>query len=252
MRPGVAGGEPEMVVRETVVLGDVGAGPGKHEDAGLAVAADLIVDQGRPAVGPVHDDPRQDAIGRTARADGAGGVQDVHGRVLIAADVAESDPHDAAARDGLEIQRPAAPAEDLHRIPAGADQEDGPVYDDDLVLIDAGPDEDLVLRLRVLQRGAGTFKSRRVRGVHDQRVATGWIGWRLVEDVHPWKGVHSPLSGVKHGVHSRARRFGQAVSRRRVWRGVVLMSDLLGWMWVLTGIGFFILVVVVFFSQMRK
>ncbi len=30
------------------------------------------------------------------------------------------------------------------------------------------------------------------------------------------------------------------------------MSDLLGWMWVLTGIGFFILVVVVFFSQMRK
>ncbi len=30
------------------------------------------------------------------------------------------------------------------------------------------------------------------------------------------------------------------------------MSDLLGWMWVLMGIGFFILVVVVFFSQMRK
>ena len=30
------------------------------------------------------------------------------------------------------------------------------------------------------------------------------------------------------------------------------MSDLLGWMWALTGIGFFILVVVVFFSQMRK
>src|SRR5207245_8496136 len=112
--------------------------------------------------------------------------------------------------------------------------------------------EDLVLRLRVLQRGAGTFKSRRVRGVHDQRVATGWIGWSLVEDVHPWKGVHSPLSVVKHGVHSRVRRFGQAVLRRRVWSGVVLMSDLLGWMWVLMGIGFFILVVVVFFSQMRK
>src|SRR5207247_8332731 len=125
------------------------------------------------------------------------------------------DPHDTAARNGLEVQRPASPAEDLYFIPAGADQEDRPVHDDDLVLIDAGPDEDLVLRLRVLQRGAGTFKSRRVRGVHDQRVAPGWIGWRLVEDVRPWKGVHCPLSGVKQGVHSRLWRFGEAVWRSR-------------------------------------
>jgi len=57
---------------------------------------------------------------------------------------------------------------------------------------------------------------------------------------------------VKHGVHSRVRRFGQAVSRRRVWSGVVLMSDIMGWMWVLTGIGFFILVVIVFVSQIKK
>jgi len=34
--------------------------------------------------------------------------------------------------------------------------------------------------------------------------------------------------------------------------GVVLMSDLMGWMWALTGVGFLILVVVVFVSQMRK
>src|SRR5262249_51459009 len=137
--------------------------PGEHEDPRLAVVADLIVDQCSPAVRPVHDDPREDALGRAARADGAGGVQEVHGRVLIAADVAERDAHDAAARDGLEIQGPATPAEYLHYIPAGAYQEDRPVQDDDLVLIDAGPDEDLVLRLGVLQRRAGTFKGRRVR-----------------------------------------------------------------------------------------
>jgi hypothetical protein len=34
--------------------------------------------------------------------------------------------------------------------------------------------------------------------------------------------------------------------------GVVLMSDLMGWMWALTGIGLFIMVVVVIASQMRK
>jgi hypothetical protein len=34
--------------------------------------------------------------------------------------------------------------------------------------------------------------------------------------------------------------------------GVVLMSDIMGWMWALTGIGFFIVVVVVIVSQMRK
>ncbi len=30
------------------------------------------------------------------------------------------------------------------------------------------------------------------------------------------------------------------------------MSDIMGWMWVLTGIGFFILVVIVFVSQIKK
>ena len=30
------------------------------------------------------------------------------------------------------------------------------------------------------------------------------------------------------------------------------MSDIMGWMWTLTGIGFFIVVVVVIVSQMRK
>jgi hypothetical protein len=30
------------------------------------------------------------------------------------------------------------------------------------------------------------------------------------------------------------------------------MSDIMGWMWVLTGVGFLILVVIVFVSQMRK
>ena len=54
------------------------------------------------------------------------------------------------------------------------------------------------------------------------------------------------------GLQSREGRFAQAISRRRVRRGVVLMSDLTGWMWALTGVGFLILVVVVFVSQMRK
>src|SRR3989454_12447409 len=113
-----------MVVRETPVLLNVGAGSGEHKDAGLAVVADLIVDYGGPAVGPVHDDPRQDAFGRATRADGAGGVQDVDGGVLIAADVAKGDPHYASARDGLEIQRPATPAADLQPITFTAAHQD--------------------------------------------------------------------------------------------------------------------------------
>jgi len=55
--------------------------------------------------------------------------QDVHGGVLIAADVAKGDPHDAAARDDWNTA-PAPPAEDLHRIPSRADQQDGPVQDE--------------------------------------------------------------------------------------------------------------------------
>jgi hypothetical protein len=49
------------------------------------------------------------------------------------------------------------------------------------------------------------------------------------------------------------------VGYRSAWRDAskndkraVLMSDLMGWMWALTGIGFFIMVVVVIVSQMRK
>ena len=72
--------------------------------------------------------------------------------------------------------------------------------------------------------------------------------------IHPMMSLirTAPLSAVKQGVHSRVWRFDQAVSRRRVRSGVVLMSDIMGWMWVLTGIGFFILVIIVFVSQIKK
>src|SRR5439155_15760897 len=111
-----------------------------------------------------------------APADGAGGVQDVHNRILVAADVAKGDARDATARDVLQIERPAAPAEDLYRIPAGPAHEDRPIYDEDLILVNAGPDKDLIIRAGVLERVAGPVVGRRVLRIHDKHLAAGGIG----------------------------------------------------------------------------
>jgi len=77
----------------------------------------------------------------------------------------------------------------------------------------------------------------------------------------------SPVHGIRRLLHRKTFQRGLRVefqgnggvgyrSRGEMQakndNGVVLMSDVMGWMWALTGIGFFIVVVVVIVSQMRK
>ena len=101
VRTGIARGKPEVMVCETPVLRDVWTGLGEHENTGLAIVADLVVDQRGPAERAVDNHAGENAFGRAAPADGAGGVQDVQHRILVAADIPKGDPRDAAAGDVL-------------------------------------------------------------------------------------------------------------------------------------------------------
>ena len=202
VRTGIARGKPEVMVCEAQVLRDIGTSLGEHKNAGFAVVADFIVDQRGPGKGSVDDHAGENAFGRAASADGAGGVQDVQNRILVAADVAKGDPCDAAARDVLQIEGPAAPAEDLYRIPSGPGHNNWPIRDEDLILVNAGPDEDLIVRSGVLERGAGALEGRRVLRIHDKGLAAGGIGWRFGEDFHSRRDVHGDYIGVKRGSHA--------------------------------------------------
>src|SRR6185295_18690762 len=126
--------------------------------------ADFVLYEGRPAVRSVEDDPGQKSVPRATLGDRAGGIQHVDRRVLITPYVPERDPADPALPNSLKIERSAAPAEDLDVIAPGADQDNRPLDDEDLVLIDAGADEDLIFRPGILQRGAGSRVCRGIRG----------------------------------------------------------------------------------------
>jgi hypothetical protein len=65
--------------------------------------------------------------------------------MLIAADVSKRNPGDAAAWDLLEIERPSAPGENLHRISPRPHQLNRPPHDKNFVLVDPGANKDLVL-----------------------------------------------------------------------------------------------------------
>ena len=147
MRARVTHRDPEMVIRVTDIVRDIGAGFGKHENPGLAVTADLVVHERRTTVGSVDERSREGAVGGATTSNRAGGVEDIHRRVLVAADVAERDTGYTAIRDALEVQRPSPPAEDLHVVPSSPDQLDRPLRDEDFVLVEPGPDKDLIIRL---------------------------------------------------------------------------------------------------------
>ena len=94
----VTGRNAEMMIGITTVLRDVRTRAGEREDAGFPVMTDLVIDQGRPAVWAVDDNAREDSFSGPAFSNRTGGVQDVYCRVLIAADITESDAADSSAR----------------------------------------------------------------------------------------------------------------------------------------------------------
>jgi hypothetical protein len=56
----------------------------------------------------------------------------------------------------LQVQGPAASTENLDLIPPGADQQDRAFQDKNLVFIDAGLNEDLIVGTGILVCGAGS------------------------------------------------------------------------------------------------
>src|SRR5207248_4854100 len=60
----------------------------------------------------------------------------------------------ASARHALQVERPSAPAENLHMIPASPDEQNRPLDHEDLILIDPWPHEDLIIGAGVLEGGA--------------------------------------------------------------------------------------------------
>src|SRR2546428_3038547 len=93
--------------------------------------------------------------------------------MLVAADIAKGDPGNASIRYPLEIERPAAPAEDLDGLAASSDQQNRAFRDENLVLVDPRPDEDLIVRTCVFDGGAGPSIGGGIGRVHYQRVAAG-------------------------------------------------------------------------------
>src|SRR5207249_1695264 len=181
MRFGIANGNPEMMVRVTQVVSDARTGPGEHEDAGLSIVADLVADQDRPTFWTIHDHSRQKAFGRPTARDRTGGIQNIHGRILVAADVPEGHPRKEAAPHSLQVERPATPAEYLHVIPSSTDEQDRPLDHEDFVLVEPGPDKGLIIGAGILKRSARSWVGTGIIGIHDKRLATGWIRRRLLQ-----------------------------------------------------------------------
>ena len=96
--------------------------------------------------------------------------------MLVAADIAKGDPGNASIRYPLEVERPAAPAEDLDGLAASSDQQNRAFRDENLVLVDPRPDEDLIVRTCVFDSGAGPSIGGGIGRVHYQRVAAGRVG----------------------------------------------------------------------------
>src|SRR5881409_887064 len=96
--------------------------------------------------------------------------------MLVTADIAKGDPGNASIRYPLEVERPAAPAEDLDGLAASSDQQNRAFRDENLVLVDPRPDEDLIVRTCVFDGGAGPSIGGGIGRVHYQRVAAGRVG----------------------------------------------------------------------------
>src|SRR5881409_1245044 len=96
--------------------------------------------------------------------------------MLVTADIAKGDPGNASIRYPLEVERPAAPAEDLDGLAASSDQQNRAFRDENLVLVDPRPVEDLIVRTCVFDGGAGPSIGGGIGRVHYQRVAAGRVG----------------------------------------------------------------------------
>jgi hypothetical protein len=101
--------------------------------------------------------------------------------MLITANITERDSADPAPWDALEIQRSPAPAEDEHQVAPCADQPYGAVGNEELVLLDAWTDEDLILGAAALRASTRSLISMGIPCIDDERSAAGRIRRRFVQ-----------------------------------------------------------------------
>ena len=180
MASGIANRNSEMMVGATHVVRHPGLRAGKDKDAGFAISAHFVFDEYGPAFWSIHHHAGENALCGSALCHGTGGVENVHGRVLVATDIAKRQSGNPTARNALKIERAPATREDLDGITACAGQEYRPIGQKDFVFIHAWPNKDLV-------GFAGLFQGRARPGIlcgilpiHNQRPATERIRRRIL------------------------------------------------------------------------
>jgi hypothetical protein len=145
MAPRVSHRNAKMVVRATDIIGDSRLCTSKHENPGFPVATDVVLDKCWPRLWAINHHARQNTLRGTALCHRTGGVEEVHRRVLIAANIAKRDAGDTTAWDLLKIEGASTPGKYLYLISASPHQMNWPPRNKDLVFIDSRANKYLIL-----------------------------------------------------------------------------------------------------------
>jgi hypothetical protein len=97
MAPGIPHRNTEMVIASAKIIGNPRLCPCKYENPRFAIATDFVFNKCQPRLRPVYHDAGQNTLCGTALCHDTSTIEQVHRRMLIAADVSKRDAGDATA-----------------------------------------------------------------------------------------------------------------------------------------------------------
>ena len=85
----ISNGEPKVMVVKAYILSEIGSGSSKGKNSGLPIVANFIITKSRFAFWAIDYHSRQNTLCCSALRNTACGIENIHSRMLVAANIAK-------------------------------------------------------------------------------------------------------------------------------------------------------------------